>query len=142
MEHLWMELHGPYSPAKCSIAVGSIFHIGRRCYTLKAIGNSSDCVAMTHPNLRAIVETAEKRVFRIDRIEMRTAILTRVSLLNLTSEGMRYELCTIADTKHRKTSHEPVKVHLESLRVVNGIRRAAENDSDNVTVVLWVLVVR
>ena len=73
---------------------------------------------------------------------MRTTILTRVSLLDLTSKGMRDKLRTIADSEDGEASHEPIEVYLEGLRVVNGIRRATENDSDDVAVVLWVLVVR
>ena len=73
---------------------------------------------------------------------MGTTILTRFCLLDLTSECVRNELSTIADAKNGEASHEPIEVYLEGLRVVNGIRRATENDSDDVAVVLWVLVVR
>jgi hypothetical protein len=97
---------------------------------------------MTHPHLGMLLETFEKRIGSIYGLKISTAILTAANFLHLSTKGMADELCPIADTQYRQTAHETTEVHLESLRIMNTIRRAAKDDANDIRVVLRVFVVR
>ncbi len=96
---------------------------------------------MTHPYLRAFLETTEQGVVEVDGLQMGTPILTAVGLLHLAAKGVRDELRTIADAQHGQTAQELREVYLEGLRVVDAVGRAAEDDADDVGVVFRKLVV-
>ena len=72
---------------------------------------------------------------------MRTSVLSRISLLHLSSQCVRHELRSVAYAQYRQSAHEVAKVNLKRLWVVHRIRRAAEDDSDDRGVVLRELVV-
>ena len=55
---------------------------------------------------------------------------------------MRDELCSVADAQHGETTDELAQVNLESLGVVDAVRRSAEDDTNHIGVVLRELVVR
>ena len=122
--------------------IGGVSDVCRGCYGLEPFGDGGYGVAMTHPNLRASVESLEERVVQVYLLQMGAPVLTGVCLLHLASEGVADELCAIADAQHGNTAHEATQVHLERLWIVYRIRRAAEDDANNVGVVLGVLVVR
>ena len=73
---------------------------------------------------------------------MSTSVLTRVCLLDLTAKGIRNKLGSVANAQHRQASHKLAQVNLESLRVVNTVRRTAEDDTNDRGVVLGKFVVR
>jgi hypothetical protein len=52
------------------------------------------------------------------------------------------KLGTVADAENWQTAHEAVKVYLECLWIMHGIRRAGKDNADNVLVILRVLIVR
>ena len=139
MEHLGVELHGPYRLR--SAGKSSIGYICRRTNHLEIRGDSSDGITMAHPYLRVLFKTFKEGVRRVHRLEISTAILTAVGLLNLSSKGMRDELCAIADSQYRDTTHKLLEINLERLRVVNRVRRATQDDSNHTRVVLRELVV-
>ena len=73
---------------------------------------------------------------------MGTAVLAAVGLLDATAEGVCDELCTVADAQYGETTDEPREVYLERLGVVDAVGRTAEDNADDVAVVLRILVVR
>ena len=98
---------------------------------------------MRHPDLRVLVEALEQRICGVDRLQIGTTILARVGLLNLTTQGVRNELSTIADAEYGHLADKLREIYLEGLGVVHRIGRTTEDDTNDVgIVVLGVLVVR
>ena len=97
---------------------------------------------MTHPYLRAFLEAGEEAVVKVDGLQIGTPVFTGARLFHLASIRIGNELGTVADAEHRNLSHELAEVYLESLRVVDGIRRSGQDHADHRRVVLGKLVVR
>ena len=76
-----------------------------------------------------LLEALEERIGSVDRLQIGTTILARVGFFNLTAKGVRDELCTIADTQNWHLAYKLAQVYLESLRIVDAIGRAAQNDT-------------
>ena len=105
---------------------------------------SRDCrdgVAVTHPYLRIFLKALEQRVLRVERSKMRAAVFTRVGLFNLSAIRGGDKLRTVAYSEHGKLADKPAQVGLESLRIVDGIRRTAEDYAYDALGVLRKLVV-
>ena len=122
--------------------VGGVLHVLCRGNDLSSRRYGGDCVTVTHPYLRIFRKSLEQGILDINGGEMRTAVFAAVSLLHLASASMGDELRTIADAQHWQATGKAAEVDLERLRVVHRIRRAAENNTDNIGVVLRIFVVR
>ena len=123
MIHLGMELYGP--DGLCGRCKGGIHHISCRANHLESLWDGGDGVAMRHPHLRLLLEVLEQRIRGIDRLQVGTSVLTRVSLFDTPSQGVRDELGAIADTQHGDAPNKLRQVDLKGLRVMNRERRAA-----------------
>ena len=97
---------------------------------------------MRHPYLRVLFETTEQGVGDVNRLEVGTSVLARISLFHLATEGVRDELGAIANAQHGQATYELAQIDLESLRVVNRVGRTAQDDTNDIGVVLGELVVR
>ena len=139
MEHLRVELHSPYRLR--SAGKSCIGYICRRTNHLEIRGDSGDGITMAHPYLRVLLKTLKEGVRRVHRLEISTAILTTVGLLNLSAEGVRDELCAIADSQYRDTAHKLPEINLERLWVVNRVRRATQDDTNHTGIVFRELVI-
>ena len=135
-----MELHSPYRLLGRSIS--SKLDIGCRCDALVIFGDGCDGITMAHPYLRVLDKSVEQRILGIEVLKIGASVLTRVGCLNLSTVGVRNELCAIADAKHRDASYKLAQVNLERLLIVYRIGASAEDDTDNAGVVLRELVVR
>ena len=140
MEHLRVELYRPHGTGITGI--GGILHIGRAGYDVAVSGQGSNGVAMAHPHLGILFKALEERIGIVERPQMGTAILSGIGLLHLTAQGVCHKLSAIANAQHGQLAQELPQVYLESLGIMHGVRRAAQDDSYHRGVVLGELVVR
>jgi len=120
---------------------GGIPHVGRRADDTIVCGDGRDGVAMTHPHLRVGFKTSEQRVAGLILAQVGTPILASAGRFYLAPVGIADILCAIADAKHRVLADDAAQIGLERLRVVHGIRTAAENHSNDRGVIMGKLVV-
>ena len=98
---------------------GSILHVSGRTNHLEIAGDGGDGITMRHPYLRVLFETTEQGVGGVNRLEVGTSVLARISLFHLATEGVRDELGAIANAQHGQATYELAQIDLESLRVVS-----------------------
>ena len=104
VEHLGVELHGPNRLS--GAGKSSVGNIGSTTDDLKIFRDRCNRITMAHPYLRVLFKALEERVCGIYRLQVRTAILTGVGLLHLTSQRVGDELRTVADSQHRHPADE------------------------------------
>ena len=107
--------------------------VGRYC---------GDGVAVAHPYLRVLFEAFKQSIVGIECPQVGTSILACAGLFNLSAVRVGNKLRSIADAEHRIFAYKLTEVYLESLSIMNRIRRSAQNHTDNVAVVFRKLVVR
>jgi hypothetical protein len=73
---------------------------------------------------------------------MGTAIFSRTSFFHFSTTTVSDELRPIADTEYRYPSHKLRQVNFESLRVVDGERRAAKDDTNDRGVIFGEFIIR
>ena len=112
-----MELHGP--DGLSGAGKSSVGNIGSTTDDLKIFRDRCNRITMAHPYLRVLFKALEERVCGIYRLQVRTAILTGVGLLHLTSQRVRDELRTIADSQHRHLADELRQIDLKRLGIVD-----------------------
>ena len=140
VEHLWMELNSPYRLLGRSICCK--LDIRCRSDALIVLRDGCDGITMTHPNLRVLYKSLEKRIGGIKLLQVGTPILTAVSSLYLSTLGIREILSAIANAEHRNATNKLAQIHLESFLIMNGVRTTAQDDTNHRWVVLRKLVVR
>ena len=96
---------------------------------------------MTHPHLRLWLEAPEKRVFRVDILQMCPTIFAGVRLFHPATVAVRNKLRTIANAQHGEFSDKLTEVYLEGFRVMDRKGRTTEDDTNDGRVILWKLVV-
>ena len=89
---------------------------------------------MAHPDLRALLEATEQWIVEVDGGQVRTTIFARRCRLNLAAQHMAHVLCAVADAQHGQPTHELVEIDLESLRVIDAVGTASQDDTDDVGV--------
>ena len=88
-----------------------------------------------------LFEAAEEGIRGVYRLEVGTAILARIGLLDTASKGVRDELRAIADAQDGQAAYKLREVDLECLRIVHREWRATQDDANDRWVVLGELVV-
>ena len=133
VEHFGVELHAPN--LLVFGGVGSVFYGFGGCNALKIVGNCRNGVAVAHPHLRIVVKSLKQRIFLVDELQILTAIFAAAGGLHVAAQCVRNELRTIANAQNRFASTELLQIDLERLLVIDAVRRAAEDDADDVVVV-------
>ena len=119
VEHLGMELHGPYG--QIFGGIGGELHVVGRGYHLVALGQGGDGVAMAHPHLRLGLEAFEERVVSVEVFQAGAAVLAGVGFLHLSALAVRDELGAVADAEHWQPADKLAEVYLEGFRVMHRI---------------------
>ena len=88
-----------------------------------------------------VVETAEKRIFLVDELQMGAAILAGVGFLDLSAIDVRNILRSVADAEHGHLADKLREIDLKSVGVVHREGRTAEDDADDALVANGKLVV-
>jgi hypothetical protein len=138
--HLRVELYAPN--AVVVVGEGSVFDVGRRADDMITFGDGGDRVTVTHPHLRAFLKTFKDRRLCVDGLEVRAAILAGARLLHVATERVADKLGSVADAEHGVVADDLREVNLERFLVVDRVRTATEDDTDDGRVVLRELVVR
>ncbi len=163
MEDFRVELHGenrspPYGPRGGFITIildicvplggrqgGCVcrkLHVLGRGDALEALRNLRDAVAVAHPHLRTLLETVEKRIFRVHELQVGASVLARVGLLHPSAIGVGNELRSVANAEHGDFPDKLREIDLEGVGVVHREGRPAENHADDALVAHGKLVVR
>ena len=140
MEHLGVELHGP--EGQLLAGVRGELHVGRRRYGAAVGWNCRDGVAVAHPYLRVFLEALEQRVLGVELRKVGAPVLAGVRLFHLSAALGGYELCPVTYSEDGELAYKLAQVDLKRLRVVNGVRRTAEDYADDTLRILRKLVVR
>src|SRR5574344_556775 len=134
-----MKLNSPKRLFRRSIS--GILHISRRSNNLTVIRNSRNGIAVAHPDLRVFFKTFKQRILRIYGLQISTSVFSCTGLLNRATITESNELRAITNSEHRIFSYNFTQITLEGVFIMNGIRRAAQDNTDDRRVILRKLVV-
>ena len=87
-------------------------------------------------------KTFEKRVLGINELQVLASVLTRTGTLYFTTIHITHQLRAVADTKYRQPSADATQVHMKRIVLIDAQRRTAQDDADDIFVVLGVFVIR
>ena len=136
-----MELHAPQSLSSSSL-ISSIAH--RLCagYAMETSGDGSNGVSMTHPHLRAWMETSKERILPVDSGQVLPPVLTAASRFHAPTQFVTHVLRSIADAQDGILSTNLAQVHLKGLWVIHAVWTSTQNHANNAWVIEWHPVVR
>ena len=139
VEHFGVELHAPYGLVLK--LVGGVFHLVGGGNLPAVVGKFGDGVAVAHPDLRVRVEALEQGVVMVELSEVGAAVLAAAGGLHASAIGVGHILGAVADAEDGQASADGGEIYLEGLLVIDAEGRAAEDDADDVGVVVREFVV-
>ena len=88
------------------------------------------------------LKSPEKRVHGINELQVLASVFTRAGILYFAAVHITHQLRAVADAEYRQPSADVTQVHMKRVILIDTQGRTAQDDTDNIFVVLGVFVIR